>query len=866
MIPIICKNDEKKVGFLKESIKAEVTEERNGSYELMLEYPVTGEHYSEIIVDRFIKAKPNITSDNQFFRIYEVSKPIHGIVTVKAEHVSYALSHYPIKVIDLTSTTAQAAINCVLSVSSESLKSAHSFKVGSCDIETIAPFKAQLCSARAALGGIEGSILDTYGGEFEFNNYTVNLHKSRGADRGVKIAYGKNMTDLKLDISLQNSYTGIYPYCKGTDDTLVTLDEGAIHVENESGIAERVLLLDCTSMFEDDEEKNADNLKKHADEYLANNDINAIEGSMSVSMIDLSRSENYKNLSLLETVSLCDTVKIEHKILAVTVKMKVIKTVYDVLGEKYKTLELGTAKSDFADTIKQLTNTAEKAKDFASKTESKLVKEYKQAIEDATKAITGASGGYVVLNPSQNPSEILILCDSPSISTAQKIWRFNSAGLAYSSSGYDGPYGPALLADGKFIINDITAQTISANLIRAGMLTSIDGSTYFNLDENEIATTKTQVVNETTGEKRIYRTYIKGGKLITQIDEKIKTEISTDKSEDEERNEQYTTRFYSTSLLHSGIKRTVFEFITTDDNGSYVPTVEHTPYIHSFHSTVETCKKREDSSATNGTVGQKFAGFRHYRYVNGNQFNTALGIGVTSNNPTTALELKDSDGNILSRVDFYESGPSGAIKIQGTTYDGTKYYYSTVLELTADYLNVVDGAYYIKGTKFADLTTTNMLIGNTARNLDLYSRAKITCKKPVYMPQSPVISTSSGSTTVEETGEIVIPDNILDYFENSEITVQPSLLITTQSTSSFEIDEETGEMVEIITPGTTTEEKADAYFTSMDVVPDILKDDEETSVNLFTMVHLEWKAIQELYLQLKTAQEEIETLKQQIGG
>ncbi|MBQ8574829.1 MAG: phage tail protein [Clostridia bacterium] len=811
MIPIICKNDETKVGFLKKAIKAEVTEERNGVYELMLEYPVTGEHYSEIIVDRFIKAKPNMTSDNQFFRIYKVSKPIHGIVTVKAEHVSYALSHYPIKAVDLTSTTAQSAINGVLSASSESLKSAHPFKVGGCDIETIAPFKAQLCSARAALGGIEGSVLDTYGGELEFNNYTVNLHKNRGADNGVRITYGKNMTDLKLDISLQNSYTGIYPYCIGEDDTLITLDEGTIHVENESGIAERVLLLDCTSMFEDDEEKNADNLKKHANEYLANNDINAIEGSMSVSMIDLSKSENYKNLSVLETVSLCDTVKVEHKNLAVTVKMKVIKVIYDVLGEKNKTLELGTAKSDFADTIKQLTHTAEKAKEFAAKTESKLVKEYKQAIEDATKAITGASGGYVVLNPPKNPSEILILCDSPSISKAKKIWRFNSAGLAYSSSGYEGPYGPALLADGKFVINDITAQTISANLIRSGMLTSVDGNSYFNLDSGRI-----QVANDK------FMTIIDDG-IITQTDIKTGVEVGGLQP-------YWTESGYSYQGLYFKENEKIYGAIIAQqllDGNTNTIARFYPDYIH-FHKILRADESivTDANVTTNADYSNLFAGLIHYR---GHTFNgtskqnvsVGFGCGVREERSSIALEMKYAGSdNILARLDVYRSAGEAMVCIVGQ-----------------------------KGT-----TTSNVLeLGEK-----LYFNGNI------VSDDIEVSSTETVKTNIQVT------DSVLSLFETENSEVYSYNRLHTKTVYDEYAEDESGEFTtqgigqEIIEIDETTSYGfviGEDYKTPAEI---LTADGEH--VNLYSIAALNWKAIQELYLQLKTAQGEIETLKQQIGG
>ena len=484
MTPILLSNPETKLGFLVDAIKCEVTEERNGSFELALEYPVAGQYFNDISAGRYVKAKPNDTSEPQFFKIYSVSKPINGTITVNAEHISYALSHYPVKKLDAQKTTALVAIQRVLSAANSNLDNPHKFSVVSSDIDTLTNFGAELCSARAALGGIEGSILDCYGGEYEFDNYKIKLHKNRGKDNKVAIRYGKNMTDMKLLVSTENSYTGIFPYVYD-DDKLITLTEGTIHVTNSSGIEERILLMDFSSYFESGEEKNATNLKTHVDKYLEDNDINAVEGSMTVSMIDLSKTANAE-FAALETVSLCDTVKVVNTLMDVTLSMKVIKTVYDSISERYKSLELGTPSGSFADVIKQTNRTANKALEKATEA-SKLEQEFQNELDEMTKAITGASGGHVVLNPSKNPQELLILIDSDKIETATKLYRFNSAGLAYSSNGYNGPYSAGFLgADGKLIINNVTARSISADLIRAGTIMSVDGKMTINLDSGEI--------------------------------------------------------------------------------------------------------------------------------------------------------------------------------------------------------------------------------------------------------------------------------------------------------------------------------------------------------------------------------------------
>lgn len=488
MTPILLSDPDTRVAFLKDAIKCEVTEARNGIYELVLEYPVSGKYFKDIAVEKYIKAKPNIKGKFQLFRIYSVSKPILGTVTVNGEHISYKLSHYPIKTLAPSKTTALAAIDRVLSAANENINGPHKFSADFCNITTVAQFGAELCSARAALGGIRGSVLDCFGGEYEFDNFKVKLHKSRGVNKGVSIRYGKNMTDMKLTLSVENSYTGIFPYFTDNDKT-TTLTEGTIHVDNHSGIDERILTMDFTSYFDDGEEKNETTLRAHVLEYLENNDINAVDGSMTVSMIDLSKSAHSGYVTVFETVSLCDTVKVINTLMDVSVTMKVVKTVYDAIGEKYVSLELGTPSSNFADVIKQTQRTADEALKRASQVPdtSALEQKFQDELDDMTKKITGASGGHVVLNPSKNPQELLLLCDSDKLETVKKLYRWNSAGLSYSPNGYNGPYTAAFLGDdGKLIINNVTARSISANLIKSDTIMSDSGDLLINLVSSQV--------------------------------------------------------------------------------------------------------------------------------------------------------------------------------------------------------------------------------------------------------------------------------------------------------------------------------------------------------------------------------------------
>lgn len=615
MTPILLSDANTKAAFLKEALRCEVTEERNGSFECTLTYPVAGRDFSEISVGKYIKVKPNLSAEPQLFKIYSVSKPILGSVTINCEHISYALSRYPIKSLTKAKTTALAAISRVLSAAKVYTENGYSFSADYCDIDTLTNFGAECCSARAALGGIDGSILDCYGGEYEFDNLKIKLHKARGKDNGVIIRYGKNMTEMKLTLSVENSYTGIFPYAIDNDE-YIFLSEGTIHVENSSGIEERILFMDFSSYFDNDEEKSEANLKNHVNKYLSDNDINAIDGSMTVSMLDLSKSAHAGIAPSLEAVSLCDTVKVINMPMNVAAKMKVVKTVYDAIGEKYTSLELGTPSSNFADVIKQTQRTANEALRKASETPdtSALEQNFRQELDEMTKKITGASGGHVILNPSQNPQELLILCDSDQIKTATKLYRFNSAGLAYSPNGYDGPYTTAYLGDdGKLIINNVTARSISASLIKSDTISSDSGDLLINLTDSQIisgAISPTKTIVE-AGHLDLYY----GGK--------------------------YSGRIGQTSDNNIAVEG------TNPDGGT---------------SKATDLLILDGSLQTNTNGRNLFAGLTHCRETqySGGAYNfpayLKVGIGVNSSSPTMSCELwlNSISGNPAARIDVLQ--------------------------------------------------------------------------------------------------------------------------------------------------------------------------------------------------------------------
>lgn len=478
MNPILYEETETKfitngLGLLSDAISCSVTEERNGEYELEMTYPISGIHYSKIQLNRIISAIPADGKKRQPFDIYKISKPLDGVVTINARHISYRISGIV--------TKPATATSCA-----QALQTLKDHAVTNCpfefwtDKETVANYRSNIpASIRSRLGGVEGSILDIYGGEYEWDNFTVKLYNHRGNDSGVVISYGKNLTDIKQEESIENTVVGIYPYwhkdaTESESEQLIVLDSPVYSEYADNFTNKMVAVLDCSSDFENAPTK--DQLKTFTESYIKNNNIGIPSVNLDVSFVALWQTEEYKNIAPLERVNLCDTVTIEYPKLKVSATAKVIKTVYNVLLERYTSITLGDAKSSLTSTIISGTDNTNKRID-----RSRTFLE--RAIEHATDLISGGLGGHVVISVGENgkPNEILIM-DTDDVSTAVNVIRMNVNGIGFSKTGYNGPFTTAWTIDGVFNADFINAGTLTATIIKAGILASIDDNKNFWLN------------------------------------------------------------------------------------------------------------------------------------------------------------------------------------------------------------------------------------------------------------------------------------------------------------------------------------------------------------------------------------------------
>lgn len=331
------------LGNLSDYVEGIVVEEINGMFELTLKYPIFGVHYKDITMRRILYAKPNPYSKPQPFRIYAIGKPINGIVTINAAHISYDLSGIPVS--EFEATTAADALNKIKSNSVIS----NPFQFNS-TVTTTGTVKVQAPrSARSVLGN---NVLRAYGGEYEFDNMMVYHRPKRGINRGFSIRYGKNLLDINQEENIANVYTGVYPFWIGEDEegnkVMVKLPEKIVKVEGNFDF-ERILTYDVGEEYY--EEPTIEQMREATLKKIKSEKIGVPSVSIDASFIQLSKSVDHKNFAMLERLELGDELDVEFMALGVSANARCIKTTYNIATDSYDKVEMGDAKSNLATTI-----------------------------------------------------------------------------------------------------------------------------------------------------------------------------------------------------------------------------------------------------------------------------------------------------------------------------------------------------------------------------------------------------------------------------------------------------------------------------------------------------------------------------------
>lgn len=463
------------LGALSDCIACEANTSVNGVPELYITYPTSGRHAAEIgersvIIsdrDRHISAQPYI--------VKTIDKSTPGIMEIYAVHAAVELLD-GIGLEPYTAASLATAISGISTHATDPLPVAITTSlVSSTEFNHSVP-----STVKRAMGGMEGSFLDTYGGEWDFVDLTASLDARVGADNGVVIRYGKNLVSLDMTVDWTNVYTAIYPYWVNPDTGAAKQMLSPVYSLGTFTYT-KVLMLDLTEDFED--EPTDAQLLSAAQAYAAANSLTSPLISWDVVMKDLRAMPEYKAVALLEEVSLGDTVTIYFPDFDINASARIVSERYDVLRGQYSELVVGGVKASLASTI------AGQAAEVQSAVKT-VQKSVAEAIQRATELITGNTGGYVVtiLNASGEPQELLVM-DTDDITTANSVWRWNVNGLAYSSTGYAGPYTTAITQDGQIVADFITAGTLDGSIIQAGTV-------YFSQLADD---TKAYIVGEVDG-------------------------------------------------------------------------------------------------------------------------------------------------------------------------------------------------------------------------------------------------------------------------------------------------------------------------------------------------------------------------------
>jgi len=353
MIPILYDSNETSfssngLGRLRSCISCKVTEERNSIYECDFEYPVDGAHFNEITVGRIIAVEHDDTGDVQPFDIVGYTRPIDGIVTFHCVHVSYRQSK-------LVTDAAAVGVNTVRTAfqilrypvnTSTMVESPFTYQTDITDQRYIPCFDRIPKSVRSVLGGVEGSILDTFGGEYEWDKFKVILHANRGVDRDFTIRYGFNMSGYDEEVDDSSTYMRVYPYwTDGTKTLQGSVQEYGKTITNRG----ETIALDVSDKFES--EPTVADINAMGLSIIKERNAAIPTQTIHVEFIRLSDTEEYKQYASLQQCRLCDTVKVVFPNYNTSARFKIVKTVYDVLLDRFESMELGDLSTTLSEAL-----------------------------------------------------------------------------------------------------------------------------------------------------------------------------------------------------------------------------------------------------------------------------------------------------------------------------------------------------------------------------------------------------------------------------------------------------------------------------------------------------------------------------------
>ena len=432
MIPILYEKDETAfasngLGRLRDMISAVVTEERNGVYELDFEYPVSADDFHDIQIGRIIGVTHDESEDIQPFDIVSFTRPIDGVVTFHCTHISYRQSYLTVTGSNINSLASAFT----LLKNSATPTNPFTYETDKVSSGYLASADGIPKTVRSMLGGIEGSILDAYGGEYEWDKFRVILHSARGEQRNFSIRYGVNMLDYNEELDSSGTYMACVPYWTDGTTTVVG-DKQTSGGTTVTGRGECVPL-DVSDKFESQPTK----AQVNAMGLSVMNSKNPMIPSQNIH-VEFVRLQDmgYENLENLLECKLCDTINVIFPFYNTSGQFKIVKTVWDVLADRYESMELGDLSVTLAEalgvsasqqnsraTIEQIVD------DIADLKNNKMNSTVQLGSGDNLNNLTGKSSTgvyYISTGVSNSPVDWATLLVIGGIGTSQIIFNVNT--------------------------------------------------------------------------------------------------------------------------------------------------------------------------------------------------------------------------------------------------------------------------------------------------------------------------------------------------------------------------------------------------------------------------------------------------------
>lgn len=443
------------VGEITGAFDGRAIEEANGLKEISFKLPIDSSRYSQIEVGSYLKVKADEYHDLQIYEIYRITKPIDGIVTIYAQHISYILGKATVN--PFTSTGITQTCQKML----QNLVGTYPFTFTSDIVNTESSFTLDVpMSFRKAIGGWKGSILDTFGGELDWDNLDVHLYASRGQDKGVKIEYGKNLTSLTQEENIANVYDAVIGYATIND---------IVHVGDIQKItttdSPRTLNVDFSDKFDSQttytDEQIKTLLNSYALSYAQNNDIGKPKVNLKVSFEVLSKFEEYKDIALLEQTALFDKITILFSKLGVEATAKIIRTEYDFINEKMISVELGDAKTNLLGLVDEQIESQLNDLDIDTEDIEKALGFLDEYVDNLSNIITNGLGLFFTKVAKTGGGYQYYLHDKPLLANSTNQWTINSSGFALSTDGGQ-TWVAGIDAQGNAVLNSLATVTLRA--------------------------------------------------------------------------------------------------------------------------------------------------------------------------------------------------------------------------------------------------------------------------------------------------------------------------------------------------------------------------------------------------------------------